>query len=139
MGHSFLARRYNELYVRVPQRMFVILGWFYLQIKVSNLDFHTYSSVNDLRAEEKLNMYPPHFKISINRLLLGKKFDTEFKITLENDGVLVSEEVRKFPLTITELSKRVMSGRYSRVSLQIVVAATLMIQCTYYQFVQICT
>ena len=74
------------------------------------MDFHTYSSIADLRAEERLNMYPPRFIVSINRLLPGKNLDTVFKITLENDSVLLSKEVRRFPLIITESSKKVISG-----------------------------
>ena len=80
------------------------------QIKVSDLNFHTYSSLEDLRAEEELCMYPPRFKISVNRLSHGKKLDTEFKIVLENDGVLVPDEVI-FPLTITKLPTEVLPGK----------------------------
>ena len=81
------------------------------QIKVSDLNFHTYSSIEDLRAEEELYMYPPRFKVAVNRLSHGKKLDTEFKIVLENDGVLVPDEVRRFPLTITKLSTEVLPGK----------------------------
>ena len=81
------------------------------QIKVSELDFSTYSSLEDLRAVEENLMYPPRFKISVIRLSRGEPLDTEFKITLENDGVLVSDEVRKFPLTVTELPKMHRLGR----------------------------
>ena len=54
-------------------------------------------------------MYPPRFKVSVIRLLYGKRLDTEFKVTLENNGVLAFDEVRKFPLTVAELPKMVSS------------------------------
>ena len=75
------------------------------QIKVSELDFSTYSSLEDLRAVEENLMYPPRFKISVIRLSRGECLNTEFKITLENDGVLVPDEVRTFPLTVTDLPR----------------------------------
>ena len=75
------------------------------QIKASELDFSTYSSPGDLKEVERNLMYPPRFKISVIRLSHGKCLDTEFKITLENNDVLVSDEVRKFPLTVTELPR----------------------------------
>lgn len=56
-------------------------------------------------------MYPPRFKISVNRLSYGKKLDTEFKIILENDGVLSSDEVIKFPLIVAQLSNQIISGK----------------------------
>ena len=58
-------------------------------------------------------MYPPRFKISVNRLSHGKKLelDTEFKIVLENDGVLATDEVRKFPLIITKSATEVPLGK----------------------------
>lgn len=75
------------------------------QIKVNELDFTTYSSLEDLRAVEKNLMYPPRFKISIIRLSHShyKEFNTEFKISLENDGALVSDEVIKFPLIVKQI------------------------------------
>ena len=81
------------------------------QIKVSELDFSTYSSLEDLRAVEENFMYPPRFKISVIRISHGKRLDTEFKISLESDGVLVSGEVRKFPLTVTEMPRMHKPGR----------------------------
>ena len=78
----------------------------FIQIKVSDLDFHTYSNLEDLRAEEDLCMYPPRFKVSVVRLAHGKQLDTEFNIVLENNGVLVSHEIRKFPLTVVKLDIR---------------------------------
>ena len=56
-------------------------------------------------------MYPPRFKISVNRLSHGQKLETEFKIVLENDGVLATDEVRKFPLIITKLVTETPSGK----------------------------
>ena len=56
-------------------------------------------------------MYPPRFKISVNRLSHGKNLDTEFKIVLENDGVLVPDEVINFPLILTKLVTEVSSGK----------------------------
>ena len=76
-----------------------------------DLDFHTYASPEDLRAEEELNVYPPRFKISVNRLSHGQKLETEFNIVLENDGVLATDEVRKFPLIITKLVTETPSGK----------------------------
>ena len=55
-------------------------------------------------------MYPPRFKISVNRLSHGQKLDTEFKIVLENNDILVPDEVIKFPLIITKLVTEVSSG-----------------------------
>ena len=52
-------------------------------------------------------MYPPRFKVSVIRLSHGKKLDTEFKVAFENDGVLASDEVRNFPLTIGEPSRQI--------------------------------
>ena len=74
------------------------------QIEVSELNFSTYSSL-DLREIEENLMYPPRFKISVIRLSHHKCLDTKFKITLENNGGLISDEVRIFPLTVTELPK----------------------------------
>ena len=89
---------------------FVIASYMF-QINVSELDFSTYSSLEDLRAVEENLMYPPRFKISVIRLSRSECLDTEFKITLENDGVLVSDEVRKFSLTVTDLPKMSRLGR----------------------------
>ena len=83
----------------------------YFQIKVGDLDFNTYSSVEDLREVEENLMYPPRFKISVICLSRGKNLDTEFKVALENDGISVSDEVRKFPLTIREPAKEIGSGK----------------------------
>ena len=58
-----------------------------------------------------MNVYPPRFKISVNRLSRGQKLDTEFKVVLENDGVLAADEVRKFPLIITKLVTEALSGK----------------------------
>ena len=80
-------------------------------MKVSDLNFHTYSSVEDLRAEEEFCMYPPRFKISVNCLSHGKNLDTEFKIILENDGILDFDEVIKFPLIIPKYTTEVQSGK----------------------------
>ena len=55
-------------------------------------------------------MYPPRFKISVNCLSRGQKLDTEFKIVLENNDILVPDEVIKFPLIITKLVE-VSSGK----------------------------
>ena len=77
---------------------------------MSDLEFHEYSLEN-LREEEKLNMYPPRFKIFVNRLSHDKNLDTEFKIVLENDGVLVSDKDIYFPLLITNLVAEASSGR----------------------------
>ena len=84
---------------------------FYCQINVSDLDFDTYSSVEDLRAEERFCIYPPRFKISVNCLSLGKNLDTEFKINLENDGVLDFNEVIKFPLIIPKSTTEILPGK----------------------------
>ena len=70
-----------------------------------------YANLEDLRAEEELNIYPPRFKISVNRLSHGQKLDTEFKIVLENDGALAVDEVKKFPLIITKLVTETPSGK----------------------------
>ena len=56
-------------------------------------------------------MYPPRFKFSVNCLSHGQNLDTEFKIVLENDGVLVSDEVINFPLIITKSTIEVSSGK----------------------------
>jgi len=61
-----------------------------------------HTNLEDLREEERLYMYPPRFKISVNRLTRSRMLDAKFKIGLENDGVLVADEFREFPLTITE-------------------------------------
>ena len=56
-------------------------------------------------------MYPPRFKTSVNRLSHGKNLDTEFKIVLENNDVLVSDEVINFPLMISKSATEVLSGK----------------------------
>jgi len=69
-----------------------------------------YTNLEDLRQEEKLCMYPPRFKISFTRLKRGRILNAKFRVILENDGVLATDEFREFPLTITE---GVMSGNIS--------------------------
>ena len=86
---------------------------------MSDLDFHTYASLEDLRAQEEFCMYPPRFKISINRLSHCQKLDTEFKIVLENNDILVTDEVIKFPLIITKLVTEVSSGKIVAIYLHI--------------------
>ena len=94
--------------------------WFYCQINVSDLNFHTYSNVEDLRAEERLCMYPPRFKVSVNCLSLGKNLDTEFKIILENDGILDLDRVVKFPLIIHRSTTEILPGKV--VSMYIIIS-----------------
>ena len=80
-------------------------------MEVSDLDFHTYRSLEDLRAEEEFCMYPPRFKMSVNRLSHDKKLELDFKIVLEIDGVLSTEEIINIPLTITKSATEVPSGK----------------------------
>jgi len=76
------------------------------------LDFNDYDTPGDLREAEKLCTYPPRFKISVRRPSHGRMLNVtlKFKIILENDYALVTDEFREFPLTITE---GVMSGNIS--------------------------
>ena len=80
---------------------------------MSDLEFHSGYTVEDLRAQEELCLYPPRFKISVVRLSHGKKLqlDTMFKITLENDGIPVLDEIKKFPLIVAELEKNGLSSK----------------------------
>ena len=78
---------------------------------MSDLDFHSYTSLEDLRAEEELCLYPPRFKISVVRLSHGKKLDTEFTIALENDGMPVLNEIQRFPLIVAGLEKTGLSSK----------------------------
>ena len=93
---------------------------------MSDLDFHTYTSYEDLRAQEQRHMYPPRFKLSVNCLSHGQNLDTEFKIVLENDDVLVSDEVINFPLIITKSTTAVSSGKIVSVYI-----AKLLYTCTH--------
>lgn len=56
-------------------------------------------------------MYPPRFKVSVIRLSKEKNLETDFKVILKNDGVLVTDQVRNFPLTIRESTKEIGSGK----------------------------
>ena len=80
-------------------------------MKVSDLNFNTYSSVDDLIAEEDLCIYPPRFKVSINCISHDKDLVTEFEIFLENDGILDRDEVINFPLSIKRSTTKVQPGR----------------------------
>ena len=98
---------YRSIYCNIVASLVPMCNNFALiQITVNDLDFHTYSSLENLRTEEEMCMYPPRFKVSVVRLSHGKELDTEFKIVLENDGILVSDEVRRFTLTVAKLDKR---------------------------------
>ena len=83
----------------------------YFQIDVSDLDFNTYTSVEDLRAVEKKLMYPPRFKVSVIRHSDDKSLETDFKVILENDGVLVTDQVISFPLTVWKLANEIGSSK----------------------------
>ena len=78
---------------------------------MSDLDFHSYTSLEDLRAQEELCLYPPRFKISVVRLSHGKKLDTEFTIALENDGIPILSEMQRFPLIVAGLEKKALSSK----------------------------
>ena len=69
-------------------------------MEVSALNFNTYSSVENLREEEKAYIYPPRFKVSVDCLSHDKDLNTVFKINLENNGVSDFDEVMRFPLIV---------------------------------------
>jgi len=75
------------------------------------LDYNNYDEPGDLQAAEEYCTYPPRFKISVHRPSHGRMLNTtlKFKVILENDGVLVTNEFIVFPLTLLE---GVMSGNY---------------------------
>ena len=76
------------------------------QINVNELEFWNYS-IENLKEEEKLCTYPPRFQITIKYLEEHcKNLDIEFKIILETDGVLASDDTLKFPLPIILKSTR---------------------------------
>ena len=56
-------------------------------------------------------MYPPRFKISVNRLSHDKKLELDFKIALETDGDSATDEFIKIPLTIGKPTTEVSSGK----------------------------
>ena len=80
-------------------------------MEVSDLYLNTYSSVEDLQAEEELWMYPPRFKVSVNCLSHCNNLETEFKIILENNDVLDFDKAIKFPLIITKSTTTVQLGK----------------------------
>ena len=87
----------------------------FFQIKVSDLDFHSHSSLEDLRAQEELCLYPPRFIISVVRLSHGKKLDAEFTITLKNNDTSVLDEIKKFPLIVAGLEKEGLSSKRANI------------------------
>jgi len=78
------------------------------------LDFNDFNTPEDLKAAEKLCMYPPRFKISVRRPSHGRMLNAtlKFKVILENDGVLATDEFIVFPLTLLG----VMSGSIHKYS-----------------------
>ena len=89
--------------------MFYLVYVHIFQIEVGDLDFLTYSSLEDLREQEDCCMYPPRFKISVVRLSRGNILDTEFKVFFENDGNM--KEFRRFSLTVAELNNEATSSK----------------------------
>ena len=79
-------------------------------------------------------MYPPRFKVAVIRLSNDKNLKTDFKVILENNGVLVSDEVRNFPLTIRKSAKEIGSGK---IQLKATYVATLFIDFRYFCVVTI--
>ena len=67
---------------------------------MNSLEFWNYS-IKDLRKEEELCTYPPQFDVTIKDLEKhSKNLDIQFKITLETDGVLVSDDFQELPIPI---------------------------------------
>ena len=100
--------KYVCTYVAIFDFEFVLI---LCQVEVSDLNFNTYSSVENLRAEEKACVYPPRFKASVDRLSHDKDLNTVFKINLENNGVSDFDEVIPFPLIIEKSTAKMQPSK----------------------------
>ena len=85
-------------------------------MNVKDLDFCKYESLKNLRDAEELCTYPPRFRVIITCEEYGKKLDIEFKITLENNGVMASDVALNFPLPIIKPARGVRSGNIRSVA-----------------------